>query len=90
MSARSKPSIWRRIWCWLGFHHPNWHHYTWGYCGESFVRECPHCGMRWYGDEITYRDRTGQEWRGVGNWLTRKQCIERKLWLKDKFPGQKF
>lgn len=88
MSVHSRPNPWRRLLCKLGFHGPDWFGSEWGRCDEPFVRECPHCGMRWYGNEITYRDRTGQEWRGIGDWLTRKQCIERGQWLKDKFPGQ--
>ena len=79
----------RKLLCRLGIHGPYWNGPGRGRCGEPFVRQCPHCGMRWYGREINYTH-AGQEWRGVGDWKTRKQCISAGEWLGDKFPGQKF
>jgi hypothetical protein len=78
----------RRFLCWIGFHGPHWFGPEWGRCYESFVRECPHCGMRWYGDEIEYTDHHGQACRGVGDWKTRAQCIKEGIWAGDKFEGQ--
>ena len=75
--------------CKLGFHGPNWFGPDWGRCDEPFVRQCPHCGMRWYGDEIEY-ERGGQIWRGIGDWKTRAECIKKGIWVKDKFEGQKY
>lgn len=80
----------RRLLCFLGLHGPYWNGPEWGRCGEPFVRECPHCKMRWYGQEITYYSRYyGGEVRGIGDWKTRAQCIKDGEWLGDKFPGQK-
>lgn len=90
-TPKQKPSLLRRLLCKLGIHGPDWNDIYWGMCGEPFVRECPHCGMRWYGNEITYYSRRERcEMRGVGDWKTRKQCIKEGIWLKDKFPGQKY
>lgn len=80
----------RKFLCWLGLHGPDWFGPRWGQCGEPFVRQCPHCGMRWYGDEIEYVSRhDGQVYRGLGDWKTRAQCIKDGQWQGDKFEGQK-
>ena len=78
-----------KILCSLGIHGPGWHGYDWGRCDEPFVRQCPHCGMRWYGREVEYFS-GGQWWRGIGDWKTRAQCIKDGEWIKDKFEGQKY
>lgn len=75
----------RALLCKIGYHGPNWFGPEWGRCDESFVRECPHCGMRWYGTEVIYGG-----YRRLGDWKTRAQCIADGEWLKDKFPGQKY
>lgn len=75
----------RKLLCKLGWHGPNWFGPEWGRCNESFVRECPHCGMRWYGDECSNATH-----RWIGDWKTREQCIKDGQWVADKFPGQKF
>lgn len=81
----------RRLLCWLGIHGPNWFGNNWGRLDEPFVRECPHCGMRWYGDEVVRYSRAyGCEVRTLGDWKTRKQCIKDGEWRGDKFPGQKY
>ena len=68
----------------LGWHGPNVHGPEWGRCGEPFVRQCPHCGMRWYGDEVVIGG-----YRSIGDWKTRKQCIKDGEWLGDKWDRQK-
>lgn len=78
----------RAFLCWLGMHGPNWFGPDSGRCDEPFVRQCPHCGMRWYGDEIEYLMR-GEARRGIGDWKTRAECIRDGQWKGDKFPGQK-
>lgn len=81
----------RKLLCKIGIHGPGWHGPDWGHCNEPFVRECPHCGMRWYGDEIEYYSRSyGCVVRGIGDWKTRAQCIKEGIWIKDKFEGQKY
>lgn len=77
----------RKFLCLVGLHGPNWFGSNWGHCGEPFVRQCTHCGMRWYGDEIEYVYH-GQVWRGLGDWKTRAQCIKEGIWQGDKFEGQ--
>ena len=78
-----------KLLCALGIHGPNWLGPGWGRCDEPFVRQCPHCGMRWYGDEIEV-GRGVTAMRTIGDWKTRKQCIAEGSWIKDKFPGQKY
>ncbi len=79
--------MFRKLLCKLGWHGPNWFGPEWGRCNEAFVRECPHCGMRWYGREVDIV-RHGQIWRAIGDWKTRAQCIKDGEWVKDKFEGQ--
>ena len=74
----------RQLLCWLGWHGPFWFGNNWGRCDEPFVRECPHCGLRWYGNEIVRNNM-----RTIGDWKTRKQCIRDGEWLGDKFEGQR-
>ena len=81
--------FWKLL-CSIGVHGPGWFGSNWGRCDEPFVRECPHCGMRWYGTEIEWTDHRGQPWRGIGDWKTRQQCIKDGEWIKDKFEGQKY
>ncbi len=84
------PDKWKKhTHCRLGLHGPNWFGPEWGRCGEGFVRECPHCGMRWYGTEVE-RGFGVEAYRSIGDWKTRAQCIKDGEWLKDKFTGQKF
>lgn len=80
----------RKLLCALGIHGPDWFGNEFGRCDEPFVRQCPHCGMRWYGTEVDVRDHRGPIWRSIGDWKTRAQCIKDGSWIRDKFQGQRF
>lgn len=83
--------LFQKLLCALGIHGPDLFGPEWGRCDESFVRQCPHCGMRWYGQEIEYFSRAyGCITRGIGDWKTRAQCIKDGEWKGDKFVGQKY
>ena len=83
-------AVLRKLLCALGIHGPNWFGDDWGRCDEPFVRQCPHCGMRWYGTEVEYiSPHNRMPYRTIGDWKTRAQCIREGDWLGDKFPGQK-
>lgn len=75
----------RKVLCAIGLHGPDLFGAEWGRCGEPFVRQCPHCGMRWYGQEIENRD-----YRYIGDWRTREWCIKHNIWAGDKVPNQKY
>ena len=76
----------QKLLCALGIHGPDWFGNEWGRCDEPFVRQCPHCGMRWYGAQIEV-GRGVHAMRTIGDWKTRAQCIRDGEWTKDKFEG---
>lgn len=70
--------MFQRFLCFIGFHGPNW-------CGNDsvpastcvavFVRQCQHCGMKWYGHvvETMYM-------RTLGGWKTKEELVALGVW----------